>query len=54
VKVLKRSKKDGLITTLDIVDCVPGMFSIFCYSEIPINEHILKVAGSILNQKHQM
>ncbi|XP_015367806.1 PREDICTED: glyoxylate reductase/hydroxypyruvate reductase-like isoform X1 [Diuraphis noxia] len=48
VKLLKRSKKDGLITTQDIVDSVPGMFSIFCYSGIPINEQILKAAGPSL------
>ncbi|XP_060873066.1 glyoxylate reductase/hydroxypyruvate reductase-like [Metopolophium dirhodum] len=48
VEVLKRSKNNGLITSQDIVNCVPGMFSIFCYSGVPINEQVLKAAGSSL------
>lgn len=45
VEVCKSSNKNGPVTTQDIVDCVPGKFSIFCFAGIPINEQILKAAG---------
>ncbi|KAL4089486.1 hypothetical protein QTP88_024514 [Uroleucon formosanum] len=45
VEVLKHNNKNkGLITSQDIVNCVSGMFSIFCHSGIQINEQILKAA----------
>lgn len=48
VEVLKCSNNNGSITSQDIINCVPGMFSIFCYAGIPINEQVLKAAGSSL------
>jgi len=48
LEMCKSSKEDGSLTTQDIVNSVPGKFAIICYSEIPINEQILKAAGIYL------
>ncbi|XP_025414561.1 glyoxylate reductase/hydroxypyruvate reductase-like isoform X2 [Sipha flava] len=46
LEVCKMSNINGKsVTTQDIIDCIPGKFALFCFSEIDVNEAVLKAAG---------